>query len=203
MTISIRRTSRAADSPGRYFDRVSLDPYYMHRHRTGRSTSTWVPAGPLLQHLSTPGNHLRPVELPEQQTRRDIPARAQLRAADRFANRIFHRSIRSVGLEPNADRFGSHPFRWTHISAVMTPAYATQFDSNHIRSASTSTRTAPVDDQLPPRRSPQRRFIVLPVLRQFFHNFLLSHRHHVQIAISRCFLSASLRILCSVHSGFR
>ena len=35
----------------------------------------------------------------------------------------------------------------------MTPAYATQFDSNHIRSASTSTRTAPVDDQLPPRRS--------------------------------------------------
>ena len=89
MTISIRRTSRAADSPGRYFDRVSLDPYYMHRRRTGRSTSTWVPAGPLLQHLSTPGNHLRPVELPEQQTRRDIPARARLRAADRFANRIF------------------------------------------------------------------------------------------------------------------
>ena len=122
---------------------------------------------------ATGGNHLRPVKLPEQQTRRDIPARAQLRAADRFANRIFHRSIRSVGLEPNADRFGSHPFRWTHISAVMTPAYATQFDSNHIRSASTSTRTAPVDDQLPPRRSPQRRFIVLPVLRQFFHNFFV------------------------------
>ena len=72
MTISIRRTSRAADSPGRYFDRVSLDPYYMHRHRTGRSTSTWVPAGPLLQPLSTPGNHLRRVKLPEQQTRRDI-----------------------------------------------------------------------------------------------------------------------------------
>ena len=71
MTISIRRTSRAADSPGRYFDRVSLDPYYMHRHRTGRSTSTWVPAGPLLQHLATPGNHLRRVKLPEQQTRRD------------------------------------------------------------------------------------------------------------------------------------
>ena len=34
-------------------------------------------------------------------------------------------------------------------------------------------RTAPVDDQLPPRRSPQRRFIVLPVLRQFFHNFFV------------------------------
>ena len=32
-------------------------------------------------------------------------------------------------------------------------------------------RTAPVDDQLPPRRSPQRRFIVPPVLRQFFHIF--------------------------------
>ena len=61
MTISIRRTSRAADSPGRYFDRVSLDPYYMHRHRTGRSTSTWVPAGPLLQQrrgaiISAPSN---------------------------------------------------------------------------------------------------------------------------------------------------
>ena len=37
----------------------------------------------------------------------------------------------------------------------------------------------------------------------FFILFLLSHRHHVQIAISRCFLSASLRILCSVHSDFR
>ena len=201
MTISIRRTSRAADSPGGYFDRVSLDPYYMHRHRTGRSTSTWVPADP---YYSSDGGQSSP---PRQTSRAadspGIPARAQLRAADRFANRIFHRSIRSVGLEPNADRFGSHPFRWTHVSAVMTPAYATQFDSNHIRSASTSTRTAPVDDQLPPRRSPQRRFIVLPVLRQFFHNFLLSHRHHVQIAISRCFLSASLRILCSVHSDFR
>ena len=34
-------------------------------------------------------------------------------------------------------------------------------------------RTAPVDDQLPPRRSPQRRFIVLPVLRQFFHTFFV------------------------------
>ena len=53
----------------------------------------------------------------------------------------------------------------------MTPAHTTQFGSNHIRFASTSTRTAPVDDQLPPRRSPQRRFIVPPVLRQFFHIF--------------------------------
>ena len=35
----------------------------------------------------------------------------------------------------------------------MTPAHTTQFGSNHIRFASTSTRTAPVDDQLPPRRS--------------------------------------------------
>ena len=146
MTISIHSTSRAASSPGRYFDRVSLDPYYMHRHRTGRSTSTWVPAGPLLQHLSTPGNHLRPVELPEQQTRRDIPARAQLRAADRFANRIFPVQL---------------------LERQTTGAWQSFSPSRPSR------------------------------------NFLLSHRHHVQIAISRCFLSASLRILCSVHSGFR
>ena len=112
-----------------------------------------LPDSEYFDHLSTPSTHPRPVVL----------SRAAISSGHHFL-----RSIRSVGLEPNADRFGSHPFRWTHISAVMTPAYATQFDSNHIRSASTSTRTAPVDDQLPPRRSPQRRFIVLPVLRQFF-----------------------------------
>ena len=119
-----------------------------------------LPDSEYFDHLSTPSNHPRPVVL----------SRAAISSGHHFL-----RSIRSVGLEPNADRFGSHPFRWTHISAVMTPAYATQFDSNHIRSASTSTRTAPVDDQLPPRRSPQRRFIVLPVLRQFFHNFFCYH----------------------------
>ena len=171
MTISIRRTSRAADSPGRYFDRVSLDPYYMHRRRTGRSTSTWVPAGPLLQHLSTPGNHLRPVELPEQQTRRDIPARARLRAADRFANRIF--PVQLLERQTTGAWQSFSPSRPSRIFPVQLlerqPTGAWQSSS--------------------PRR-PSR-------------NFLLSHRHHVQIAISRCFLSASLRILCSVHSDFR
>ena len=39
--------------------------------------------------LSTPSDYSRSVKLPEQQTRRDTPARAKLRAADRFANRIF------------------------------------------------------------------------------------------------------------------
>ena len=60
-------------------------------------------------------------------------------------------SVQSVPLEPNG--FAGtpfppfNPFRWN--------------------------RTAPVDDQLPPRRSPQRRFIVPPVLRQFFHIFFV------------------------------
>ena len=145
MTISIHSTSRAASSPGRYFDRVSLDPYYMHRHRTGRSTSTWVPAGPLLQHLSTLS--YRPVDLPERRLRRDtIP------------------SVQSVPLEP------SGPCRRS-ATAPLIPT-----TSIH-RTSSTSAI--------------------------FSYFFLLSHRHHVQIAISRCFLSASLRILCSVHSDFR
>ena len=153
MTISIRRTSRAADSPGRYFDRVSLDPYYMHRHRTGRSTSTWVPAGPLLQHLATPGNHLRRVKLPEQQTRRD-----PVQLLERLTTGAWQ------SFSP------SRPSRIFPVQLLeRQPTGAWQSSS--------------------PRR-PSR-------------NFLLSHRHHVQIAISRCFLSASLRILCSVHSGFR
>ena len=156
MTISIRRTSRAADSPGRYFDRVSLDPYYMHRHRTGRSTSTWVPAGPLLQH--------------------------------------FHRSIRSVGLEPNADRFGSHPFRWAHIPAVMTPAHTTQFGSNHIRFASTSTRTAPVDDQLPPRRSHNVDSSYFQYFGNFFRKFFFCY--HIGIT----FRSRSLVVFFQLRS---
>ena len=94
MTISIRRTSRAADSPGRYFDRVSLDPYYMHRHRTGRSTSTWVPAGPLLQHLSTPSNHYRPVVL----------SRAAISSGHHFL-----RSIRSAGTERHLSTISYRP----------------------------------------------------------------------------------------------
>merc|ERR1711918_308256 len=85
----------------------------------------------------------------------------------------FLRSIRSVGLEPNADRFGSHPFSWTHIPAVMTPAHTTQFGSNHIRFASTSTRTAPVDDQLPPRRSHNVDSSYFQYFGDFFHNFFV------------------------------
>ena len=147
-----------------------------------------LPDSEYFDHLSTPSTHPRPVVL----------SRAAISSGHHFL-----RSIRSVGLEPNADRFGSHPFRWAHIPAGMTPAHTTQFGSNHIRFASTSTRTAPVDDQLPPRRSHNVDSSYLQYFGNSFIFFLLSHRHPVQIAISRCFLSASLRILCSVHSDFR
>ena len=182
MTVSIRRTSRAADSPGRYFDRVSLDPYYMHRHRTGRSTSTWVPAGPLLQQrrgaiISAPSN---------------FPS-SRLAGNSCACTTTRSRPIRKSNLPP------FNPFRWpgTERRPIRITSVPLDPRNSTCRRLATApsifpsgdfagtpfppfnpfrwNRTAPVDDQLPPRRSPQRRFIVLPVLRQFFHNFFCYH----------------------------
>ena len=162
MTISIRRTSRAADSPGRYFDRVSLDPYYMHRHRTGRSTSTWVPAGPLLQHLATPGNHLRRVKLPEQQTRRD-PVQL-LERQTTGAWRSFSPSRPSPSWVP-AGPLLQHLSTLSYRPVDLPERRLRRDTISSVQSVPLAwNRTVPVDDQLPPRRSPQRRFIVLPVL---------------------------------------